>query len=251
MIDLGVATSIAIDNQYSWQDTVDFAKKNRLNTIQFYIPENIKIPQISNLPLFKNCYLHFPNDYDSTLERCLSFSNDFKKMYNSEKIIIHQKEDLTFNESKIIIECINQNDLFVGLENEGQTDLFSYFNLLEYLSKSVNKMFAVIDIHRFYNNYNSNYNNEEIIEMIFKLLEFCQSLDLKIILHIIDSKSFKNNRNDWVPIFEGIIPYSRLLNFIYNKKINIESIVFEYESLADVKNSLENMKKIDYNIAKY
>ena len=67
MINLGVATSIAKDNQYSWQDTVNFAKSINLTAIQFYLPQNKIIPKISNFKNFNNIYLHLPNDYDVNL----------------------------------------------------------------------------------------------------------------------------------------------------------------------------------------
>ena len=40
MIELGVATSVAKDNHFSWQDTVDYALNQNLNSIQFYVPQN-------------------------------------------------------------------------------------------------------------------------------------------------------------------------------------------------------------------
>lgn len=251
MIDLGVATSIASNNHYSWQDTVNFTKDYNLNTIQFYIPQETVLPQLSEYSDYKNCYLHFPNDYNVNLEKYIKFSKKFKLFYNTKKVIIHQKEDQVLRETKIIVNKCNLNNLAVGIENEGSAELYSYFKLIEYLQKSKLNIFAVIDIHRFYYNYISKYKSEEFIEMITKLLRFCHSSKINIILHVIDSKSFNSNRYDWVPIFEGIIPYSKLLDYIFKENIYIESIIFEYESLFNVIKSLENMKKFGYYNDKY
>lgn len=251
MIDLGVGTNIASINQFSWQDTVNFTNYYNLNTIQFYIPEDILLPQLSEYSRYKNCYLHFPNDYDVNLEKYITFSKKFQKLYQSSKVIIHQKESQSIEETKYIIDKCNLHNLAVGIENEGSADLYSYFKLIEYLQISKLKIFAVIDIHRFYYNYISKCKAAEIFDMIGNLLSFCNSTKIKNVLHIIDSNSFNSDREDWVPIFEGIIPYAKLLEYIFKENIYIESIVFEYESFINVIKSLENMIKFGYYNNKY
>ncbi len=250
MIDLGVATSVAKNNNFSWQDTVDFASSLKLNSIQFYIPQNRILPQVSNLIKFENIYLHIPNDYDLILDELILFTSNFKKLYDSDKLIIHQKESLSFQETKKIAEQLNCAGLQVGIENEGTKNLYSYLELIEFLSKSDTKFYIVLDIHRFYFNYVAKYKEEVIFKVICQLLDFCSKSKINMVLHVIDSKSFKSNRSDWVPLFEGIIPYSQLFKYISTNKIDIESIIFEYESYLSVTKSLENLKKIDYNSGK-
>jgi hypothetical protein len=250
MIDLGVATSIAKDNHFSWQDTVDYARKQNLNSIQYYVPQNKILPITSNLANLENTYLHLPIDYDSKTEELILFSKDFKSNYNSNKLIFHQKESLVFQKTKEVIEKFNQAGFLVGVENEGSKDLNSYYELVNFLSESNVKFYAVLDIHRFYCNYSDKFENELIFEMICKLIDFCSKSGIKIVMHIIDSKSFKINRDDWVPLFEGIVPYPQLLNYISKMKITIESIIFEYEATAPLTNSLENLKNFDYNYNK-
>ena len=106
MIDLGVATSIAKKNNYSWQDTVDFALKHNLNTIQFYVTQNKIIPQLKNFSNFKNIYLHLPIDYDLFHAELIAYSENFREYFNSNKLIIHQKESLPFDVIKSLIKRI-------------------------------------------------------------------------------------------------------------------------------------------------
>ena len=251
MIELGVATSVAKDNHFSWQDTVDYALNQNLNSIQFYVPQNKNLPQISSPANFKNTYLHLPINYDSNLKELILFATEFKRNYNSNKLIIHQNESLSFQDTNEIIEKINWAGFLVGIENEGSENLNSFFELIEYLSKSDSKFYAVLDIHRFYFNYCAKYKEETIFKVICQLLDFCSKSKLNIVLHVIDSKLFKSNRDDWVPMFEGIVPYSQLLKYISDIQINMESLIFEYESYDSVTNSLENFKKFDYNTGKY
>jgi len=246
MIDLGVATSIAKENNFSWQDTVDFALEHKLNTIQFYVTQNSILPQISNASNIKNIYLHLPIDYDLKINELILFAKDYRKLYKSNKLIIHQKESLSSQQTHEIISKYYHVGFLVGIENEGNEDLRSFQKLIQYLSKNKSKFFVVPDIHRFYFNYQINYSENEIYNEICKIFNLCKVFGSRIVLHVIDSISYKSNRNDWVSMFKGIIPYSNLLNYISEKRIDIESIIFEYESYNPVIKSLDNLKKIDY-----
>jgi hypothetical protein len=243
MIDLGVATSIAKDNQYSWQDTVNFANSLDLNTIQFYVPRNKIIPKISNIENFNNIYLHLPNDYYTYLNESVSGSTNFVKLYKSNKIIIHQNESISNKKYLDLIKNSNQAGLLVGIENDGGKDLYSYSELIKYLNTSEIKPFAVIDVHRFFHDYFNKYKEDFILDEILKLLVLCKRNNINIVLHIIDSKSFNSDHNMWVPFLNGSIPYSRIFEFISNKNIIIESLVFEYESKGLVLTSVKNFKK--------
>jgi len=246
MIDLGVATSIAKENNFSWQDTVDFAIRYNLSTIQFYLTQNNNLPKTSNYSNFKNIYLHLPLEYDLKIKELILFALDFRKLYDSNKLIIHQKESLSFLETYEIIKIYNQAGFVVGIENEGNKDLRSYQKFIQYLSKNKSNFFVVPDIHRLYFNYAKNYSEKEIYNEICDIFDLCKVNESRIVLHVIDSISYKSNRNDWVAMFKGILPYSNLLNFISKKRIDIESMIFEYESPNPVIKSLENLKKIDY-----
>ena len=243
MIDLGVATSIAKDNQYSWQDTVDFANSLDLNTIQFYIPLYKILPKISNIENFKNIYLHLTNDYYTNLNKSISVSSEFIKSYKSNKLIFHQIESISNEKYLDLIKKYNQAGLLVGIENDKGNDLYSYSELIEYLSKNEVKIFAVIDVHRFFHDYYNKFEDYLILDEILKLLALCSENKINIVLHIIDSKSFKSDHNMWVPFLNGVVPYSRIFDFILNKNINIESVIFEYESKEPVVSSLTNFKK--------
>lgn len=251
MIDIGVATSVARDNSFSWDDTVDFTLFHKLNSIQFYVPQNKILTKIPDHKYFKNIYLHLPIEYDLNTDELLVFASNFKTYFNSNKLIIHQKESLSLQETFEIIEKYNNAGFFVGIENEGSQDINSYFDLINFLSWQKCKFFVVPDIHRFYFNFALKHDESIIYKKIIKIFKYCNNSDIKIILHVIDSMSFKSNRNDWIPIFEGIVPYSRLFKFISNHHINIESLIFEYENYDHVTNSLENIKKFDYNTGKY
>ena len=243
MTDLGVATSIAKNNQFSWQDTIDFTLSLKLNSIQFYLPHNKILPEISNIYKFKNIYLHLPNDYDSGLNELISISSEYKKSYKSDKILFHQKESLSNERTLDIIKKFNHQGLVVGIENDGGKELYSYYELIEFFTMNKVKFFAVLDIHRFYHDYYEKHETEMILEMIFKLFNLYSQNKIKIVLHIIDSKSFSSDRNMWVPLLNGIVPYPDIFNLISKKQIDIESIIFEYESKKSVSSSLKNLKK--------
>jgi hypothetical protein len=243
MIDLGVATSILKDNQYSWKDTIDFALSLNLNSIQFYLPKNKIIPRISEINKFKNLYLHLPNDFDSKLDESISYSSSFQKSYRSDKIIFHQNKSISNEKTLILIKKFNDKGLVVGLENDGGQELYSYCDLIEYLSLNKVKLFSVLDIHRFYFNYYKQYGIDDVHDMIEKLLSLCSESDLGIVLHVVDSKSFNSDRKMWVPLLTGRVPYSEIFNFLSKKEINVDSMIFEFESKAQVLSSIKNFRK--------
>lgn len=251
MIALGVATSISKENQYSWQTTTEFAKNHNINSIQFYYPKNKSLPKIRNFPKFKNIYLHLPQDYDSRVEELIEFAIEFRKLYNSNKIIIHQKDNLSFESLKQIIKIFNQAGFIIGIENESEKDINSFYEVIVSLHRCGVDFFVVPDIHRFYYNYSNLNTDKEIYDSIIEILRFCNYSDIKIVLHVIDSISFKSNRNDWVALFDGIVPYKKLFKLLWQKHITVESLIFEYENFKYVINSLENLTNFNYYLANY
>jgi hypothetical protein len=243
MIDLGVATSVAKDNHYSWQDTIDFANSLDLNTIQFYVPHNKILPTILNIENFKNIYLHLTNDYSDALNKSISISSEFKKSYKSNKIIIHQNESFSNKKHLDLTNNFNQAGSLVGIENDGGNDLYSYSELIKYLNTSEIKFFAVIDVHRFFHDNYNKIKEDLILDEILKLLVLCTENEINIVLHIIDSRSFNSDHNMWVPFLKGNVPFSKLFEFILNKNIIIESLIFEYESKGMVLSSVKNFKE--------
>lgn len=243
MFDLGIATSVAKNHNYSWKFTSETAKSVNLRTIQFYLPENCKIPIIDNYEYFDNIYLHLPNDYIHNAKRYLLAARSFSENYHSNNLVIHQNESLLHKDFLDSISIYIQNGFRVGIENEASTNLYSYLDLIEYLIQNKVKIFSVLDFHRFFNNFYDQYNSELILDMIFRFLAFYVNSDLKIVMHLIDSKSFSSDRRFWTKILNGILPYREIFSYILKKQIKVESIILEYETTELVKESIPILRK--------
>ncbi|MFC2088336.1 hypothetical protein ACFLSX_01950 [Calditrichota bacterium] len=237
MFDLGIATSVAKKQNYSWQKTTEIAKSLSLKAIQFYLPQNGKIPIVDVSSYFNNIYLHLPNTYHLQIKQNLLAAEEFYDIYSSKKIIVHQNENLSNKENLETISNFAQKGFKVGIENEAKTNLYSYIELIKYLYQNNMNIFSVIDFHRFYCNFHKQFNPELIFDMILRLFDLCVVNKIDTVIHLIDSNSFSSERKYWTPILNGILPYTEIFSYI------IKSIILEYETEELIGKSISNFKK--------
>jgi len=100
-------------------------------------------------------------------------------------------------------------------------------------------LIPVIDIPRLFIAQFQPYNPIFLLELLFELLE-----NQTIILHLIDSKTPKQDRNDWVAIGEGTIPYTYIFNLIKQYNITIDTAILEYEEASLALNSIAPLQKL-------
>jgi hypothetical protein len=231
MFKLGVATSIAQKSRYSWPYTVDFCIRNNLSLIQFYwqypVPL-VKKSQVLNIP---TRYLHLPSAPDSS-SSILNLSvacSDFIKLYRSDKVIIHQQDDDRSGSDETLIAQLNDLGCKVGIENHRSESLTGYQSSLYTWYQKQYKIFAVIDVHKFFNRFYQVHSAQEILQAVTDLFLCCRELKLTLVLHIIDSRSFNSNRELWCPVFEGVVPYTQIFNIMKNLQVDCEGFILEYE----------------------
>ena len=242
MVDIGVATSIAKKYNYSWDITAQFCEKHLLTAIQFYLSSNFEIPELSLPSTIGKRYLHLPADVYDNPEKYFSVCNRFRSLYQTDKLVLHQDCTFSPNDQVSIIREFNKQGFIVGIENENTKGLSNYLELLKLNISSGNKAFCVLDIHKFFNIFHKDCHLELIKDAITRILSYCKKYDINILLHIIDSKSFQGDRNHWRPMFKGIVPYTEIINYISEKAIDIDAVIFEYENESLVIESLENLK---------
>jgi hypothetical protein len=241
MFDIGVATSIAKKYQYSWQFTIKYCLENNITAIQFYLSQS-SIPKILAGRTIAIKYLHLPAPLRNDLYPILDACNEYRDYYNSDRLIIHQSESLTLKKQIKTIRFFTKQGYKIGIENEGGINLKSYFKLI-YACRHLDKnVFVVLDIHRFFHNHYLVYPNEIILDEMIRILKWCKQVGINIVLHIIDSKSLSAGREFWCPLFKGLIPYHEIFFYIRNKEIDIESIIFEFETENDTIMSIEALK---------
>lgn len=102
---------------------------------------------------------------------------------------------------------------------------------------------AVIDLPRFYHQFNQQYNENEILNNIQDILLWCRIHKMPVIIHAIDVSDYSYNHNEWVPIFKGILPWKYILSFLIDESIPVKSIIFEYEDIDMSKKSVYSLRQ--------
>ncbi len=247
MFKLGVATSIAKKQHYSWEYTVDFCARYNLNLIQFYwqnpIPLIKKLESL-DIPLR---FLHLPVEVDSAMnfpEFSSKICSDFSKFYKSNNLIVHQQTDQSNGVDDKLISRLNALHFRVGLENDYSKSLTGFKSKLKICQSKHFPIFVVFDIHKFFNRFYLRHSVEQILQASLELFLYCRKLNLTLILHIIDSKSFDSDRDSWCPLFEGILPYRHIFDLIKKYQISCEGIILEYEDEVMAEESIRRLREI-------
>lgn len=239
MFQIGVATSVSREFDYSWQDTIDFCAQNFITCVQFYHSFETESFPIKDSQKIIDAYVHLNEKFNEHPEKIDKFFQDFAKLFRMNGFIVH--EDWLNNQEYVagldLLQCP------VGIENANGPKLSSFIEILENLNIKKNQIFAVLDIHRFYNNFYKDYAEELITDHIFSLIKWLKSREMNYILHIIDSKSYSEKREDWCPLFEGVIPYGKILFQIMKYNYYPARLIFEYEDKKNTLYSIQNLNK--------
>jgi hypothetical protein len=231
MFNLGVATSIAKNDQYSWDFTIDFCIRHDLDLIQFFwqnpIPR-INLPEILDIP---QRFLHLPVESNSAISfpQLSALCTDFATYYKSNRLILHQQIDCHHEVEDKWIEQLAALNFSIGLENDYSKSLTGFQSALSVFQRKRHPIFVVFDIHKFFNRFYQVHTKEQILQTIADLFLFSRELNLTMILHIIDSGSFDADRNSWCPVFAGILPYRQIFNLIKKYQVDCAGLILEYE----------------------
>lgn len=247
---ISYASSISADSKYDPFDTLEYCKQNSIKLSQLYMDQTLTedAPRVKKLRKFaseNNIRLtcHAPKELNSSLIDTSILKPMKKLLKDQEKkiIIVHFDEETAIDEAMITIESLSNNDFTVGLENfyKAQDEISVISNTAKYnllLSLSAEHEFDIIpvlDLPRLFIKGISENTNPLLLTKT--ILANIALLPYPIILHMIDVNNNSQERDTWVPLGEGLLPYKELLTLIRNSEIEIDHAVLEYESkeLAD------------------
>jgi len=238
---IGVASSVAKQFGYSWQKTLEFARKEHLNPIQLYLPQQLTAEHIRIISQLKaeDLYLHLPVKFNKeSIQQIVQ-----KKEFSATLFIQHEKylanDDLDF---------LQNSSLKLGVENDSDSEVGSFLKFIKRLNERGLLQSAVLDIPRFYKQFHKKNSVESITAEIVKVLKFCSYERIPVIFIIIDSISFSMDREEWTVLFNGLVPWKKI--FIAGKKLYIplKSYLFEYEDYDMVKKSVIALREFLCNV---
>lgn len=242
---IGIATSLFKHNGFNSFDTVDFAVENDVSTVQLYMSEHLEfnngdIDKIRTLFEQKSLKMivhspHYLNkevlDGHHTASLGKIFPDRARKI-----VIVHYDENCSLHEALKAAEDLNRAGITVALENfyQGKTErallenINGYTNLIREAVRAHRDIIPVIDFPRLYIDSFKNYAPSTLTKL---LLHNISTVTKDIILHMIDTKDPKQQREDWVAIGSGIIPYPEIFETLDHYQFNIHSAILEFESV--------------------
>lgn len=247
---ISYASSISADKKYDPLDTLQYCKDKNISRSQLYMDNTLaqdaaKVKSLRKFAKENNISLtcHAPKELNSQIIDT-TILKPIKKLLKNEEdkiIIIHFDENTAVDEAMITIESLTSNGFTVGLENfYKSTDELSVisntakYNLLLNLSAEHEfHLYPVIDLPRLF--IKAIAENTDPLILTKMILANIAILPYPIILHMIDVKNNSQERDTWVPLGEGLLPYKEMLKLIRESEIEIHHAVLEYESkeLAD------------------
>jgi len=230
-IPIGIASSVAGSFGFDWKKTVDIAYKLEVSVIQLHLNQfnSTFYRQINLEGRFNQVYMHLPAGFIHSHP----LINSFQNTSNTPLLIQHQcylnEDDINF---------FFEHRLPLGFENDQQDNLNTYFNQLKKLVSAGLNFSGVIDLPRFYHQFYHKHKEVDIFNHILKILLWCKTSKIPVIIHAIDIADYQRDRDNWVPIFKGILPWKKILTFLIEESIPVRSIIFEYEDVPNTEKSV-------------
>lgn len=257
---LGIADSVLKEKDYDPIDTIHFAVENKFSLVQVYVSESLikdkRLQKIisnvaSNNSLKLTCHSPITLGQDKLLEDFIKSAQAIMKQERVRKTVFHFDETTSLNQALTVIKKLQQNDLIVCIENyfSSKNKKSVKDNIKKYLSlfaKAKSKDFPILpilDLPRFFDETNNII--DEATDIVQDLVQQLNNLNYSIILHLIDSKSHNQERKNWCPFNEGVIPYERLFEHFNQLKVNIDHIVFEFEDTINTIKSKQNLLQLE------
>jgi hypothetical protein len=243
MFKKGVATAIAKEFGYSWEVTVDFCRRHNLDMIQYYwqTPLPPAADTVFNHDLQR--YLHLPALPLSEISSVdfLHTCREYIRTYKSNRLILHHETD---DKTAATLEQLETLDCEVGIENHAAANLPGFQSFLQHCrQRRSTGMFIVLDVHKFFNRFCRIHTQQEILDAIRRLFIFCGELNLNLLLHIIDSRSFDAGREFWCPVFDGLVPYRRIFAALEEMKTGCSGLILEYEEEGMAAESIKRLRE--------
>ncbi|MDR0304825.1 MAG: hypothetical protein LBH98_08690 [Chitinispirillales bacterium] len=255
-MNIAVATSLFSQSNFNPFLTISYAEEKKIPAIQFYMSENIQknektIHKIRELCEKKSIKIlcHSPlytGNVSRNKEHCTALSEIFISG-NSKYCIFHFDENNDVNvmvddcetlASFSIIPCIEnyyQNKTKSGLIN----NIKKYLSFFDRIIQKNIPAIPVLDFPRLFVEQFINFHPNFLSKLLIR--EFTNQ---KIIMHMIDSVSPCQNRENWCAVGKGIVAYSNIFECIKRFNVSVEYAVLEYENTCFVEESVKNLNTL-------
>lgn len=224
---LGIATSVARNENFSWQVTLQRARETNIRQVQFYIKDATGLTEAlqelvrSGPQIFP--YFHLPPSDDA---RQIGEILTHLAQHFPEQFIVIQHQPFIGGLQKLQKMFPR---MVIAVENDAPQQ--TPRDLLRFAEEtSVSESFwTVIDVARFYHQAPPLLSNEALQTQILELLVFLQKKSIPFLIHAIDIKNRQPQRENWCPLFDGLIPWHFILKTLRKSSDLLKCFLFEYE----------------------
>jgi hypothetical protein len=231
--EIGIASSVAKANGYSWLKTIEYARAWEINLIQLYIGEDFsqQLTNLGDLSLLEefNIFWHLPNNISTIDLNNLILLKRFSKNF-----ILHQD---SFPAIAGMNDFFYPVDLYLENDHPYMDSSQSYFSFIIEKYKMSGNYYSAFDVPRFFEQHFRYIDFQKIEAMSREIIDYHLAADRKILLHLIDLTDLEGLRTGWKTLFSGILPLRTLLQSIKKSKKRIP-IILEYESPETCYNSI-------------
>jgi len=260
-IPIGVANSVSFNQDYDPIDTIQFMKQSNFDMVQIYINQSLarnpaklktlsqKIHEQAIDPLYFHAEGEFnqrflSNDYRDSLFKYLDNFQQSRVVYHFD-----EKEELD-TMLRIVDDFISANRVLYlenffqegGVQN-AEKNLRKYNAVFSLVNNFDTRIFPVIDIPRLFHE-NLGFKEKEALNWCYQVLNFFGNRRIPVLLHLIDARHPRQDRNDFCPVGEGYIPYHEIFSFVNKNQVAIEGIILEYLDKINALKSRENLQQL-------
>ena len=244
--EIGIATSFFAHDKFNSKNTLSYAKEQNINWVQLFLsdyyeenPEKIiELQKIAEKNKAKIIY-HSPyllnlasQDEKHAKNLCLFFPENQKKY-----AVFHFDENETIENALKTISFYNSFDIIVCLENFYKLktkDGFiknqnTYTQVIHRAIEKNLKIIPVIDFPRLF--IKPLYETIDALFMTEVLLHDLSLATNEIFLHLIDFAKHTQERDEWLPVIEGIMPYKDIFSYLEKYNFQVLSAILEFENL--------------------
>ncbi len=236
-LNIGIATSVARDQHFSWKTTFQLARGAGLLHVQFYVDSLARIQSNKSL-IAQNVdgmdfFFHLPSLNDPEIAKTM-IKTILEIRQKPTLFIVHQN----YLHNLQSIASSTENLLFAVENDQPNAEPLEFLELVK-----ENNFTPVLDIPRFYHQNFGKRKLSEISCQIFELIEHLLTMDARFLIHAIDfDRLSSGNRETWCPLFEGIVPWTKILEMVCNRQEFLKSFILEYENWDMTQKSLRNLQ---------
>jgi len=232
--EIGIASSVAKAENYSWPQTIRYANLWNVKLIQLYLSNGFEkqLADLENQFDLSNyrIYWHLSDDFLSNSLSNLKYITRY-----SCNFIIHENTLRTIGALPEKLQTIN---LYIENDNKYPNSCLGYLSFISEKFTQADYFYSAFDIPRFFEQNHLNFPFDEIEKISLNILDYLVQSGREFMLHLIDLGNLDAQRSDWKTLFSGILPIKVLLKRVLNLNRSIP-VILEYESPEQCFNSIQ------------